>query len=234
MRVQIMSDLHLDHWPLEPFDVEADVLAVAGDLAVTPRAAWEFFARVPRHVPCIYVLGNHEHDRRPFPALADYRRRLRTLPNVKLLENQVAEMSGVRFVGATLWSRVTPQQYRDVEQNMARVDTRATPARVTAVHTDTVRWLETAIPNHKPTVVVTHMAPSHRSTAAHHATSRVSSYFATNLEHLIRRTQPRMWVHGHMHDPVDYRCGTTRIVSNPRGYPGQNADFSPNGRIVDI
>lgn len=27
-----------------------------------------------------------------------------------------------------------------------------------------------------------------------------------------------LWVHGHMHDSLDYRINGTRVVYNPRGY----------------
>ena len=27
-----------------------------------------------------------------------------------------------------------------------------------------------------------------------------------------------LWVHGHMHDPVDEMLGNTRIIANPHGY----------------
>ena len=30
--------------------------------------------------------------------------------------------------------------------------------------------------------------------------------------------EPALWVHGHMHDPVDEWVGDTRIIANPHGY----------------
>jgi Icc-related predicted phosphoesterase len=233
MRVQFVSDLHLDHWPLDPFPVAADVLIVAGDLATAPHQAWEFFARIPRGVRCLYVLGNHEHDRRPFPAYGEYRARLRDLPHVTVLENEAVEIGGIAFLGATLWSRVEPRQYASVARNLARVDTRTTPARISALHAATVGWLERAIPRVRPAVVVTHMAPSLRSVPAHHAGSNISSYFSTDLEALLAATRPRVWIHGHLHDPVDYRCRETRIVSNPRGYPHESTAFAPT-RYIEL
>ena len=37
---------------------------------------------------------------------------------------------------------------------------------------------------------------------------------------------PRMWVHGHVHEMVDYTVGTTRVFADPRGYPGERGDYS--------
>ena len=35
---------------------------------------------------------------------------------------------------------------------------------------------------------------------------------------MIERYQPELWIHGHMHDPVDERLGRTRLLANPAGY----------------
>lgn len=40
----------------------------------------------------------------------------------------------------------------------------------------------------------------------------------SDLEPQIRRWQPALWLHGHVHDSFDYYIGNTRIVANPRGY----------------
>jgi hypothetical protein len=46
-----------------------------------------------------------------------------------------------------------------------------------------------------------------------------------------------LWVHGHTHSSFDYKLGKTRIICNPRGYPGtfgdMGNDFNPN-LIVEI
>jgi len=35
---------------------------------------------------------------------------------------------------------------------------------------------------------------------------------------MIFDTDLKLWVHGHIHDAVDYELENCRIVSNPRGY----------------
>jgi hypothetical protein len=42
-----------------------------------------------------------------------------------------------------------------------------------------------------------------------------------------------LWIHGHSHHAVDYEIAGTRIVSNPKGYPGEDCGFCP-GLIVEI
>lgn len=38
---------------------------------------------------------------------------------------------------------------------------------------------------------------------------------------------PTLWVHGHVHHRNDYMVGDTRVVSNARGYPGEETGFDP-------
>lgn len=101
------------------------------------------------------------------------------------------------------------------------------------------------------TVVITHHAPSARSVHPRFAAdSRVLSSptrllgeraswginpcFASNLTALTDKVD--VWMHGHMHDGVDYHEGPCRVVANPRGYPSwhrngtltfENLDFQP-------
>lgn len=50
--------------------------------------------------------------------------------------------------------------------------------------------------------------------------------YASNLEALIEARGPALWVHGHIHTSSDFRIGATRIVCNPRGYPGIESGFN--------
>ena len=67
-------------------------------------------------------------------------------------------------------------------------------------------------------VVITHHAPSPRSIRPWYDGDPFNCAFASNLDRLIERYQPELWIHGHMHDPVDEQLGKTRLVANPAGY----------------
>jgi Icc-related predicted phosphoesterase len=83
------------------------------------------------------------------------------------------------------------------------------------------------------TVVITHHAPSPRSIAGEFRHDPLSACYASDLEDLIRETVPTLWVHGHVHYRNDYTIADTRIISNPRGYPGENTGFEP-AFVVEI
>ena len=77
-------------------------------------------------------------------------------------------------------------------------------------------------------VVITHHAPSPRSIRRWFQDDPLNPAFASDLDRLIERYQPALWVHGHMHDPVDERLGKTRLVANPAGYAHeQKREFDP-------
>ena len=47
----------------------------------------------------------------------------------------------------------------------------------------------------------------------------LNQVFASSLKPTIERyDEPALWIHGHMHDPVDVNIGATRVLRNPAGY----------------
>ena len=58
MRIRILSDLHLEIWPLELPPAEADVVILAGDIANAAEGV-EWAKRIFA-TPVLYVPGNHE------------------------------------------------------------------------------------------------------------------------------------------------------------------------------
>ncbi len=100
MKLQVLSDLHLD---LNPCDIPVvgDIIVLAGDIHLGTRGiAWarEHFAGKP----VLYVCGNHEFYRHVFPDLLTDMRAAAAGSNVTFLERDVFVKDGIRFLGATL------------------------------------------------------------------------------------------------------------------------------------
>ena len=157
-------------------------------------------------------------------------------------------LDGVRFLGATLWTDfASGRQMRRCQRMMSDFDVifdghsgSITPEVILKEHQDTMDWLATQIMRHPhkgPTVVITHHAPSYQSQHPRFAGSPISGGFCSNQEHRIQRWNaaglaPDLWIHGHVHDPMDYRIGQTRILCNPWGYPDEENDMG--FRMVEI
>lgn len=90
-----------------------------------------------------------------------------------------------------------------------------------------IKWLSTLEPN-KVDLVITHHLPSYKSIAKKYQGSSLNPYFASNLDHLVRKLNPALWIHGHTHSNLGYLLGTTRIFCNPKGYDRENPDWNPN------
>lgn len=237
---------------LRPPQPEADVLVLAGDIH-TGASGIEWASRKFR-IPTVTVLGNHEFY--TWDEMSETTDKIRQAANtasrkVIFLENDVwtyrtPEGEDIRFLGTALWTdfalydapaiSMADAQQRINDFRLIRIQDgqklRAlTPADTVRMHQAARAFLETELakPFNGKTVVVTHHAPSPRSIDRKYKGSLLNPAFASNLEDLIERYQPELWVHGHMHDSFDYRIGKTRVVCNPRGYsPSElNPGFDP-------
>ena len=85
-----------------------------------------------------------------------------------------------------------------------------------------------ATPEPLPTVVVTHFAPSLRSADPRYGLTPGTAGFCNALDDWLAHAQ--LWLHGHLHCPIDYTHQGCRVVANPLGYAGkgEQANFVPH------
>lgn len=241
MRIQILSDLHLEFGgQVPPPAPGADAVVLAGDLAPADRGliaiaadAWAAAGHV------VFVPGNHEYYGMDIPAAQRGLAVDCARWGVTLLDPGAATLSGVRFIGATLWTDfLLDGQHREVAAHAAvggmLNDFRGQIGSADRPGRDFTTWeaaarhrrerafieaqLEAAREAGLETVVVTHHAPSPKSVHPRYAGHVLNTGFASDLEEIMLRWQPALWIHGHVHDSVDARVGRTRILANPFGY----------------
>lgn len=94
------------------------------------------------------------------------------------------------------------------------------------LHKIAVDWLEgeLAAPFTGSKVVISHHAPNAGCIPPRFQGDILSPAFASNLDKLMGKAN--LWVHGHVHELVDFECMGTRIVANPGGYPNEFEDPS--------
>lgn len=88
-------------------------------------------------------------------------------------------------------------------------------------------WLSARLhtPFSGPTVVITHHAPVTRSLGEGRRPSLLDAAYANAWDDLMGLAG--VWIHGHIHQAHDFEVGGTRIIANPRGYPGEATRFEP-------
>jgi Icc-related predicted phosphoesterase len=254
MKLWIFSDLHLEFG--SRFDVDpppdADVAICAGDVltkGVVPSLRW-LGERLSRRLPVIFVAGNHEfYNGSVLEGISDARAVL-DYPDLHYLENGKVEIDGVQFVGGTLWTdfrlfghnpEVSMAHAAHGMNDYTKIKLSKKPFRkfkpidAYRKHLETREYIAAELRAYRrdKTVVVTHFAPSPKSIASGFRLDPLSPCYASDLEELILETSPQVWVHGHVHHRNDYLVGSTRMVSNSRGYPGERTNFNP-GFIVTV
>lgn len=248
------SDADARHVPL------ADVIVVAGDVNTPGTEALEWLSRTFFDFQVVYVPGNHDFyvpsgpvppGEGPRPTYLETVDRLRErasrLGNVYVLVDSQVVIRGVRFVGGTLWTdlrlgtssrseayataRRGMNDYRHILRKASGRHRHVRPEDTAALHRATVAYLDgaLAVPHDGPTVVVTHHAPSPRSLDTPWLDLR--HCYASNIEWLVEKHGPVLWVHGHLHCHSDYRVGRTRVVANPRGH---KEELATSGFVQDL
>jgi Icc-related predicted phosphoesterase len=214
----------------------------------------DFFLRVSfqfEHV--IYIMGNHEHYHGKFDKSAGIIRETigyLNIHNIHLLDRDIKEIDGVHFVGGTMWTdcnKGDPMTQYHLEHCMTdfRVIRIAgenfkkfLPMRTVMEFTKTRDYFKTVIgnlPKDAKIVVCSHHAPSHLSIHEIYKNDTLMNggYSSDLSEFILDHPQIKLWTHGHMHNNFDYMIGDTRVVCNPKGYPGENGDFE-NNLILEI
>ncbi|ATX79137.1 Calcineurin-like phosphoesterase [Mariprofundus aestuarium] len=240
MKVQVLSDLHLECAPFEPRLTDADVIILAGD--VGDGCAGILWAQKVFSVHVIYVCGNHEFHNSDY-SMKEHIAEMKNIAdgsNVHLLDNDSIVISGVRFLGSTMWTDLRhfgSVLHCDYDQIIMSHEPGCIPSHFSVGHQqalfDTNReWLANELSQIHigNTVVISHHAPSQKSIHPRYVGHPWNSCFVTNLEDLMDNSVD-LWIHGHTHSNCDYMINNTRVVCNPRGYPmevgWENADFDP-------
>jgi predicted phosphodiesterase len=253
MKLNVISDLHLNVEGMPQPRSSADVVVLAGDIGRPAEAvAWA----IGLGKPAVYVPGNHEfYGGSINGTLRDLRERCKG-SNVHVLDKGELTIAGVRFLGATLWTdfklfaddatnegaKIRAQQLlRDFSRIRLREDaeTMFCPDDSAQLHRAEAAWLDGKLAERHDgaTVVVTHHAPSKNSIHRRFEGSVVNACFVSDCDWLLGDGRADLWIHGHTHDSFDYRVNGTRVICNPRGYAkggvSENPQFDPE-LIVEI
>jgi predicted phosphodiesterase len=247
MKIQLISDLHMEMWSpnIEPkllnmMQTDADVLVIAGDLdsgrTNTIRSLKKFADRYPK---VVYVTGNHEfYNGSDLNAFRVHQSFAAKLPdNVVFLDNGITTIDGVKFVGGPLYTDFH-QDPVAIQQSLACINDfhrikDATPERYIKEQNHTVDIINMF--GMEDAVIVTHFIPAIELVHPKWGDTPLNKYFANNLGNMIARQRNCTWFFGHTHDSVDQMIGQTRCLCNPFGYAMREENDNFNyGLVIDI
>jgi len=200
----------------------------------------EFMLRCSFQFPhVIYILGNHEHYHGNFSSST---RKLREyfahLPNVYILDRETKVIDDVVFIGGTLWSdmnksdSLTLFNMRSMMNDFRVIwygnkNRKFGPGDAVDEHLKMKNYISAVVEgkHDQKFVVVGHHAPSRSSIHEMYQNDTImNGGFSSDMdEFILDRPQIRLWTHGHTHHDFDYTIGSTRVVCNPRGYMGYEA-----------
>jgi Icc-related predicted phosphoesterase len=253
LRLWILSDLHLEltrGWDLPLGDARPafDVLVVAGDLITRMErgVAW-LQARIADRQQVVFVPGNHEFYGTDIDRTVEKARVAAAGSNIHVLQNDAITIDGITFIGATLWSDFdlfgdadyamtaaaeSMNDYRKIR--LRNYELRLRPQHTLARHIESRDFIARELRKAARHVVVTHHAPHPTGVRRGFERDIVSAAYASDLTDLIVSGAPELWVYGHSHEARQDVVGSTRLVTNAKGYgpwhkgeTWDNADFDP-------
>lgn len=242
-----MSDLHFEHQRASGRDRtfwgdlnrkiavdKPEACVLAGDIDIfadyylgSPPILKTLALFAARYPVVLYTPGNHEF----FDVnIVDAHEALKQVPaNVHvLLPGKKVHVPGkgreedLDFTGGTLWYPDCGDHWlkkRWIDYDLIKD---ADPE-IEACHQ---LFMEKVLPD-MGDVVVSHMFPTAESIAQKFAGANTNVFFCADIGEQIKLQphQPQLWIHGHTHNPFDYRSQLGfRVFCNPHGYPREGAN----------
>jgi predicted phosphohydrolase len=234
MRIQLVSDTHCEFY-LDPvqfldsltFEPNLDVLVLAGDIVVPCQQGMtqvmDIFSYLSSKAKdIIFVAGNHSY----YHGTKEQAESLlkSVLPsNFHWLQNTEVVIDNQPFFGGTMWF---PEDPMNIFYKRNMCDFEVIRNLSDWVYTENALFTAAAERLVTPeSIVVTHHLPSSVCTPSQFKGSQLNRFFVCEQSDLILEKKPKAWLFGHTHLGSDQMLGSTRLLSNPYGYPGERKFF---------
>ncbi|MFG6080479.1 metallophosphoesterase [Paracoccus litorisediminis] len=243
MKILVAADFHFDNWFRAGRELtegawsllaQADAVIIAGDLVNDPENnlanAFAWFGRQLNLSKVWFVPGNHDYYRFHLQG-DDTLAAICAKAGANFAQKSVLEFDGVQFLLCTLWSdfaltglaglsasvaRRVINDYNYISKAEDRLH-RIVPEDTIAIFHDHVAWLDAELgkPFKGRRVVVTHHGP-HRAVAGD--IDQLTPTFVSDLDWLIAKHAPELWLFGHTHRRLQADVGKTHIRNMSLGY----------------
>jgi Icc-related predicted phosphoesterase len=91
----------------------------------------------------------------------------------------------------------------------------------------------------KKRVVISHHAPTKNPNTKYQNNKLQHAFNSLDMEKIIAKYQPNLWIYGHTHECDKHKIGKTQIISNQLGYPQRDGsfectEFDKNGLKINL
>jgi predicted phosphohydrolase len=183
------------------------------------------------------VCGNHEYYGQ---VIGDINERFTdmaaSIENFYFLNNSSVQIDDVKIIGGTMWTDLnrgdwfTLQRIRNLMNDYEYIkyfenpelgNIRLTTTKVREMFAEFREYFESELASGYTgkSVVMTHHAPCSLSISDEYKGDLMNyAYYEDMTKYMFEDNAPQFWVHGHVHNSVNYTIGNTTVRSNPRGY----------------
>lgn len=210
------------------------------DLSDDESATLRFWNDVTRRFKKIlYIPGNHDfyhgHYSNTLIHIKDWMVDHGFADKVTFSDKILVNVENYRFVGATLWTdfnKSDPRTLMSIQNMMADFHLIAygdkwvkfSPYDALYEHFRAKDFIKNSVQCEMKTVVFTHHGPTRKSIhekysqGGYHEAIMNGGYVSQLEEIMLDNDNIKYWIHGHTHEDIEYVCGNTRVMTNPRGY----------------
>jgi Icc-related predicted phosphoesterase len=211
-----------------PLTVNGDILILAGDIVPLHDEflSNSFFRYISGNYRQIFwIPGNHEYYYSDISDF-DFSSGIKLHGNISIVNNNVIEYEGIRFIFTTLWSKISKKNEKLIEQSVSDFECitknrkKFSAADFNILHQESLTFLNQAVSeNPERTVVVTHHLPSPLCSNTLHQKSIINEAFCSDLTDFINESNVPFWIYGHSHhNQKPLYIGNTIMLTNQLGY----------------
>jgi Icc-related predicted phosphoesterase len=246
-KIYIISDIHSEFY--SDFNilseklprVTADICILAGDIGNVTKNPNILFDTLKfyssRHKYVIMVPGNHEYYSCKFERnkVIESLQKICKEANVILLNRSSIVISGIKFIGATLWSLIDEKTASSMTDFQHVFETRIDYA---SEFIEDYRYIKTelikSLDAYEKVVVITHHLPTKRLIHKRFIDLDCNSGFYTNILDTLILRDVKLWACGHIHEFATVKYGSSQVICNPMGYPMETRYTTTSMQVYEV
>jgi hypothetical protein len=245
MKIDYVSDLHLEKSPLRLPSTTSDILILAGDIYHVSLFDYNisgFFDDISKkYEHIIYVPGNHEYYDSDLSVIDSLRNFCNGYKNIHLLDNEVKIIDNVQFIGGTGWTHfnnldaATMKQASRTINDYRRIrngDNMLSIYDIIEKHAEYVKFFKSVDKSKYTNVAITHHSPTDLTALNSGSSFEITGCYCSDM--LSYMKDIKYWIHGHQHDGTDVDYHDCQIRSNSRGYVFEKQYEMFNVRTITV